>query len=52
MYITIGTIFHRFGNLEIYKTTDADLEINDFFSSYLTPGKNWLKIVAKDSVKA
>jgi hypothetical protein len=50
LYVTIGTLFHRFGNLEIYKTTDRDMEWDDFFSSYPIEGRNWLKAVEKGTV--
>ena len=48
MYLTLGTLFRRFHNLKVYKTTPADLEYDDFFSSYHVPG-NWLKAVGRDS---
>ena len=46
LYVTIGTLFHRFANLEAYKTTTEDLVFDDFFSAYHIPGKNWLKAVS------
>jgi len=46
LYITIGTFFRRFGNLGVYETTDQDMEIDDFFTSYHVAGKKWLKAIA------
>jgi cytochrome P450 len=47
IYVTIATFFHRFGNLQIYKTTDYDMEFDDFFSSYPIYGRNFLKAEEK-----
>ncbi|KAF2454062.1 cytochrome P450 [Lineolata rhizophorae] len=45
LYVTLGTFFHRFAGLEVFKTTPHDLEYEDFFSSYHLAGRNWLRAV-------
>jgi hypothetical protein len=49
LYITLGTFFHRFGNLKVYETTDADMEFGDFFSSYQIPGNKFFKAISADA---
>jgi hypothetical protein len=46
LYITIGTFFHRFGNLKVHETTDEDMKFDDFFSAYHVAGRKWLKAIA------
>jgi hypothetical protein len=46
LYITVGTFFHRFGNLKVFETTDEDMEYDDFFSGYHIAGRKWLKAIA------
>ena len=44
MYVTLGTFFRRFPkDLEVWKTTDMDMEYDDFFSSYHIEGRNWFQ---------
>jgi cytochrome P450 len=45
LYITIGLFIHRFENIKIYKTTDIDMEIEDYFKSLYLEGRNWVKAV-------
>lgn len=45
LYVTLGTFFRRFEGLKVYETTKADLEIDDFFSSYHIYGRKWFKAV-------
>ncbi|TKA77152.1 hypothetical protein B0A49_03639 [Cryomyces minteri] len=45
IYVTIGTLFHRFDNLEVFETTDEDMEYDDFFASMNKPSKHWFKAV-------
>ena len=49
LYITLGTFFHRFGNLKVHETTDEDMVFEDFFSSYQIEGKKWFKAVAAET---
>ncbi|KIV95977.1 hypothetical protein PV10_03563 [Exophiala mesophila] len=49
LYVTLGTFFHRFPKgLQVYKTTDYDMEYVDFFSSYHIEGRNWFKAIGTD----
>jgi hypothetical protein len=52
MYVTLGTFFRRFHNLKVYKTTPADLEYEDFFSSFHKVGSNLLKAVGSVGEKS
>jgi cytochrome P450 len=45
IYVTLGNMFHRFGNLKVFETTDYDMEFEDFFSSYQIEGRKWFKVV-------
>ncbi|KAK5276300.1 hypothetical protein LTR16_011438, partial [Cryomyces antarcticus] len=45
IYVTIGTLFRRFDNLEVFETTDEDMEYDDFFASMNKPSKHWFKAV-------
>jgi len=46
IYVTLGTFFRRFPRgLEVYKTTQHDMEYDDFFSSYHIEGRNWFKAI-------
>lgn len=50
LYVTLGTFFHRFPTgLQVYKTTDYDMEYVDFFSSYHIEGRNWFKAIGIDA---
>jgi hypothetical protein len=49
LYITLGTFFHRFGNLKVHETTDEDMVFEDFFSSYQIEGKKWFKAIAAET---
>ena len=49
LYVTLGTFFHRFpSGLKVYKTTEWDMEYDDFFSSYHIEGRNWFRAVGTE----
>lgn len=45
LYVTLGTFFHRFADLEVFETTLEDLEYEDFFASHNIAGRKWFKAV-------
>jgi cytochrome P450 len=48
LYVAVGTLFRKFGGLKVYKTTEWDLEFDDYFSAYHIPGRNWFKATGPD----
>lgn len=45
LYVTLGTFFRRFHDLTVFETTPADMDYDDFFSSYHVAGKKLFKAV-------
>ena len=43
LYVTLGTFFRRFHNLKVFETTPADMEYDDFFSSFAVNGSKVFK---------
>jgi hypothetical protein len=44
IYVTLGTLFARYGDLEVFDFGEEDLELDDFFSSYTAKGRRTLKV--------
>jgi len=45
IYVTLGTIFRRFENLQVHGTKPADLVIDDYFSAYNPDNANNLHVI-------
>ena len=49
LYVTLGMLFRRFGDLEVYNTGPEDLVYDDYFSSYHPVDARKFHVVGKVS---
>jgi hypothetical protein len=47
LYLTLATLYARFGDLEIFDFGEENLEFDDYFASYPVRGGRTLKVVRK-----
>lgn len=45
LYVAIGTLFRNFENLQIFETTPADLEMDDYFAPFPPKDAKLIKVI-------
>jgi hypothetical protein len=47
LYVGIGTIFRKFGNLHVFETTREDLVFDDFFVPFSPNEQKKIKVISE-----